>query len=452
LGLLAVVAFVGLACLQPLDRTPFLSARYHQETLRRWEGARGGVIATNGAVKAGWERVRMTPTVSEEDDAERGRFRAVPLAGYGARKGRPMEQGGEDVWAKALALQVGDRRVVFVALDALIVPWEVADAACRDLAGNPGLRREEVYLGATHTHSSLGGWGDGFVAEQFAGPFNPGIRSWMRRCIVEAARGAVGKLSAASVGTGSFGAPEWVRNRLVGDAGRVDDVFSLLAARKPDGSMAVLGAFGAHATLLGADTMRMDRDYPGTWGAMVEKATGGMALFMAGAVGSQSASGARGHGRERVRALGEGMGARTMATMGSMTFHERVDLGAVGVKLALPSLHLRVTEGLRLRPWVARPWVPVRPETFVQSVRVGDMVWVSMPCDFSGELSVRMREELAGHGRRLAVTSFNGDYVGYVIPGRYHHLGGYEPRVMSFHGPTTGDYFEDWGRRMMLAW
>lgn len=118
----------------------------------------------------------------------------------------------------------------------------------------------------------------------------------------------------------------------------------------------------------------------------------------------------------------------------------------------MPSLHLRLTEGLRVRPWWSRHVVPVRPTTFVQAVRVGDATWLSMPCDFSGELAVGLREEARARGRQLAVTSFNGDYVGYVIPGKYYHLGGYEPRVMSFHGPTMGDYMEDWGRRLGWGW
>ena len=274
----------------------------------------------------------------------------------------------------------------------------------------------------------------------------------MTRCIVAAVRGAAGKVSEATLATGDFAAPEWIRNRLVGDAGRVDEAFPWMAARKRDGTMAVIGVFGAHATLLGADNMRFDRDYPGAWASGIEATPGRMAMFMAGAVGSQSGRGGGASGRDRVRTMGEALAARTLDSIGRASFRESIELGAAGVELTLPSLHLRVTEELRLRPWLSRHVLPVRPTTFLQTARVGGMVWLSMPCDFSGEIAAGMREEAAAGGRRLAVTSFNGDYVGYVIPGKYHHLGGYEPRVMSFHGPTTGDYFEDWGRRLMLGW
>ena len=46
------------------------------------------------------------------------------------------------------------------------------------------------------------------------------------------------------------------------------------------------------------------------------------------------------------------------------------------------------------------------------------------------------------------ITSFNGDYIGYVILPRYYHLGGYEPRLMSFYGPCVPDYFEELIRTM----
>jgi hypothetical protein len=49
------------------------------------------------------------------------------------------------------------------------------------------------------------------------------------------------------------------------------------------------------------------------------------------------------------------------------------------------------------------------------------------------------------------LTSFNGDYIGYVIPGKYYHLDGYEPRLMSFYGPYVPDYLDELIRRAALS-
>jgi len=54
---------------------------------------------------------------------------------------------------------------------------------------------------------------------------------------------------------------------------------------------------------------------------------------------------------------------------------------------------------------------------------------------------------LRARGFSTAITSFNGDYIGYVIPARYYHLDGYEPRTMSFFGPNLPDYLD----RLMRA-
>jgi hypothetical protein len=75
-------------------------------------------------------------------------------------------------------------------------------------------------------------------------------------------------------------------------------------------------------------------------------------------------------------------------------------------------------------------------------------VWISTPCDFSGELALEIKDSIKARGASAAITSFNGDYLGYVIPSRYYHMPGYEPRLMSFFGPNVTDYLEEMMRSM----
>ena len=61
---------------------------------------------------------------------------------------------------------------------------------------------------------------------------------------------------------------------------------------------------------------------------------------------------------------------------------------------------------------------------------------MSTPCDFSGELALGIKDFLQVRtGRRAVITSFNGDYVGYVVSARYYHMDGYEPRTCRFSVP-----------------
>ena len=83
--------------------------------------------------------------------------------------------------------------------------------------------------------------------------------------------------------------------------------------------------------------------------------------------------------------------------------------------------------------------------------RLQDTIWVAAPCDFSGELALGIKDAMRAQGFDAVVTSFNGDYVGYVIPARYYHLSGYEPRTMSFFGPYMGDYTDELIRALATA-
>lgn len=441
---LAVIAVgVSVAMLDTVDWRPYPGTGYHEKTSRRLAAAPAAVPSGSGILSAGFGRARLTPTVGAEvDEPLAGRFRAVPLAGYGGRRGRPATGVHDHLEVKAIALRRGEVTVVLVGCDALIVPAEVTDLAEARLKTELGLPRSQVYLSATHTHGGIGGWGEGPVAEAFAGKFVPGIREWFADRIVAAVRDALADLKPAELGHNRFPAPEFVRNRLVGALGKTDPEFSFLVVRQRAGGTAVAGSFAAHATVLGADVMEFHGDYPGYWQRAVEEATGGLAVFIAGAVGSHSpVAGAKGFaGAERMgRALAAGVVERLRATALSPSAH----LATSAVEVSLPELNARVTDSLRLRPWLAGMLLPVRDECLLQAVRIGGVVWVSTPCDFSGELALGVKDHLRARGSDAVVTSFNGGYVGYVIPRKYYHLPGYEPRTMSFHGPNVPDYFDE---------
>ena len=118
-----------------------------------------------------------------------------------------------------------------------------------------------------------------------------------------------------------------------------------------------------------------------------------------------------------------------------------VVLGSVAVSLDLPPLRVRLGDGWQLRPWAAERVLPVSGRTTLQGVRIGPWVWLSAPCDFSGELSLELKAKARSAGMRCAVTSFNGDYLGYVLPTRYQSLDSYESRTMCFYGPVLTDAF-----------
>jgi neutral ceramidase len=436
-ALLLLLAMAAVACLDGVDYAPYFRQPYYKQTVERLKARASTNSIARGSLAAGFGQAKLTPTNS------------WPLAGYGNRHGRPAAGVHDDLFVKAIALRVANRTVIMFGADALIVPREVSDVAAERIAKEIGVAREQLYFSASHTHCSLGGWGEGMVGEMFAGKFNPEARALYVDCIVKAARDSVNDLKAAEFGHGRFVAREFIRNRLVGDVGKVDPEFSYAIFKQLGGRVGVMGSYSAHATVLSGRVMEFSADYPGQWQRAVEEATGGFAMFLAGGVGSQGpVAGADGFpGIER---MGRGLSALLVKQIKETAMTNSIALASLAVDVALPPLNTRVSDGIRLRPWVARQLLPAMRDSFVQGFRLGDMIWLSTPCDYSAELALGIKDTLRARGFTGVVTSFNGDYVGYVIPLRYYHLDGYEPRTMSFYGPYVPDYLDELARTIAL--
>ena len=446
-GLALLLLAMLLAGLDGVDYRPYFREPYYLETVARLQERSATNLLARGTLSAGFGRAQLTPTLNATvDDPMQGRFRSLPLAGFGNRQGRPATGGHDELMVKAVALKVGPRLGVMVGVDALIIPPEVTALVAARLKPEAGLDREHIYLSATHTHCGLGGWGEGLVAERFSGGYQAGVRVWMADRIVTAVLAAIADLKPASFGHGSFAAPEFVKNRLVGAVGSVDPEFSFALFKQKDGRTGVLGSYAAHATVLPGSMMQFSADYPGCWAQAVEEALGGTAIFLAGEVGSHGPV-AGDQGFRGAEKMGRALALKTIAQMPAVALTSSVNFGLLGLEVDLPSLHARVTDGIRLRPWLAAKLLPVSSQSYLQVFRLNQSLWLSTPCDFSGELGLGIKASLRAQGFSTAITSFNGDYIGYVIPARYYHLDGYEPRTMSFFGPNLPDYLD----RLMRA-
>ena len=214
--------------------------------------------------------------------------------------------------------------------------------------------------------------------------------------------------------------------------------------------MAVLGVYGAHATVLSADMMEFSADYPGCWERAVEQATGGMAVFLAGGVGSHSPV-PGGRGLDGAEQMGQALARMVMDQVPKTALTNCGDL-----RHARPRRHYAAAERAleRRRPASALAGGKARAGAepqFPSSLPHRRLDLDLDPVRFQRGAGAGHQGFPASHGSSAVVTSFNGDYVGYVIPSRYYHLNGYEPRLMSFFGPNVPDYFDELIRSMSLA-
>jgi hypothetical protein len=305
-----------------------------------------------------------------------------------------------------------------------------------------GFTRNQIYFSATHTHSSLGGWGPGFMGKQFAGEENRNLEKWLVQQISNAILKAVADMQPATISAGDFNAAAYTRNRLIGDLGTTNDDFSYIFVQQNEGKNAVIGSFAAHSTCMGHRNMEISGDYPGYWQRKMENTTVDYALFMAGSMGSQTHVG-KGEGFEKPCFIGESLADSTIVHLANTETIDSVLLATATIKLNLPEYHFRISTTRNLSTAISNKLMPQPKNAVLQAIRLGNMVWVTTPCDFSGEYALQLKNRLAVNGFDANVTSFNGSYVGYIIPGRYFYLDEYEPKTMGFFGPSMGDYTFD---------
>ena len=305
-----------------------------------------------------------------------------------------------------------------------------------------GLRRDQLFFSATHTHSAPGGWGPGIIGAQFAGKNNPNIERWLVKQIRKAIIMAVDDLKPAGIGSGQFNAGSLTKNRLTGDLGTRNDDFNFIVVNQFGYNKAIVGSFAAHTTTLGAGNMEISADYPGYWARKTGQLTSGMAMFFAGSMGSQRPDG-EGREFERARFIGEALADSTLAHHHSVVMRDSVILAPLSLKIELPPYHIRLTPKINLSSYLSRILMPYPRNVYIQAARIGNLIWITVPAELSGELALQIKNSLSAVGYDCMITSFNGSYIGYIIPGKYFYMNKYEPKTMGWFGPYLGDYTMD---------
>jgi hypothetical protein len=265
---------------------------------------------------------------------------------------------------------------------------------------------------------------------------------WLVTRIVKAVEQAVNDLSKSTLTSGSFDAAGFTRNRFIGELGTKNNDFSYLLVNQTGKRKAIIGTFSAHSTTLGDKNMEFSGDYPGYWSRKMEAASCDVALFCAGSLGSQSPSG-KGKAFESSRYIGESLADSLIKRLPSAVFRETTTFSATTLRVTMPEYHLRLTTKINLATWLSNKLMPEPQNVFFQAIRIGKLIWITAPCDFSGEYALQIKNALAAKGFDAVVSSFNGSYVGYIVPGRYFYMDEYEPKLMGWFGPTMGDYSMD---------
>ncbi len=431
-----------------VKRESYFNEGYYKNTIARMDSINSARVTVHDSIQAGFAKASITPRLhNTEDNYSEGKFIQLPLAGFGARNGKPATGIHDSVFVKAVALKVGSQTIVFVGADLLIMPPNIIDSVTT-LLSRKGIQREQVFYSATHTHSSVGAWGSGYVGEMFSGKENINVERWLALQISTVVINAVADLRPARIGTGNFTVGAYTSNRLIGKSGNKNNDFSFISLEQIGHKKAIIGSYSAHATTMGADNWEISADYPGYWERKMEKASVDYALFFAGSVGSQSPAGGKGDGFDKAKFIGEALADSLNARLSQTVLKDTITFSSLSLKMQLPEYHIRLTTKINLTTALSKKLLPLSDKVYLQVVRIGNMIWITTPSDFSGEYALQLKNSLAAYGFNANVTSFNGSYVGYIVPGRYFYLDEYEPKLMGWFGPNMGEYTMDLIRQL----
>ncbi len=428
--LIAVLLIVSvLSLVAPIDYTPLEKLEEVQHTLQELDEVKIHETESNDTLLAGWSSVNITPR------------NPINMAGYGLRG--PYTEVMDSLYSRAVVFNNGSMEAVIITVDLLLFPGEVKNRV-QDSLATFGFSPDAIFLNATHTHSGFGNWEKARAGQWIFGEFDKSNMDFLVSQIVSGVLAAKSNTSPVKIGFKKINANEWVANRLAGTKGTKDPFLRVISLKKENGALGVIVSFAGHPVNLDADIWTLSRDYPGILVDDLEKEDNiDFSMFCAGMVGSHSISSDLPKGPERITFVGRSLGEIVKKGLNSMNYQTFSDMGTLDININMPPSQLRISEGWRLRDWVFRALMePLQAN--IKILEIGNILMIGMPCDYSGELSInnQLDDFATERGKELFITSFNGNYVGYITEdSHYLTCDKSEVRAMNWVGPFKGKYF-----------
>lgn len=407
--------------------------------------------ATTGPLTAGVARADLTPPAGE------------PMAGYSDRSPNRSDGIADNVTATAISVSNGQRCMTIVGGEFLLFMPDLCQAVCQ----RAGVAMDDVYFTCSHTHSGPGGYGPKWIEQLVLGSYDQGIFSRMADAFADAIRRSRENMQPCVISAGQYfprNDDDWRQY----DTSRFSakypghgtlSVIRLSLKGQPLRPLATMIVASPHPTCLDKTNRLISGDYPGVIRRLAEAETGAPCLFAAGSVGSNAPGGALRRGQEKCEDIGKKIWDRVKKVK-PVNAKDQLTLVSTRLDVDLPPLQIRFSDDLRLSPVFTR-YIHNR-RSYIRVLELNEVVLLGMPSDYSGELTTRLEDwakdrmkndstKLGTRARRLMpiVTSFNGDWVGYLVPEERYKINSLETRHESFCGPWGGEYFDDLSTKLL---
>lgn len=353
-------------------------------------------------LRIGFARQTITPSLE----------RPVYLAGFG--QNRPAQSVHDDLWACALALEVGPQRVVLAALDLIGLPrMHVLEIEQRLAEFAPGTG---LLLACTHNHDgpdTIGLWGP----DSSTPGTDPQYLAWLKERVLETLRAALEGLQPARMRVAATRVPGVARNAR--DPHIVDDELTALQFLQPEQGdvLATAMIFPCHPEVMWEHNQAISADYPGFLRRRVEEATGAPCIFFVGALGGMMTPDTDEHTFAEAERIG-----KTVAEAGIRALSAGRDISPdhlvhrrreVPVPMTNPLFHMAMAAGLL--PSV--PLVDGQVVTEVNLLQVGPVWLAGAPGELLPGPGLELKASLHRAGAEVAgVIGLVNDEVGYILP------------------------------------
>ncbi|MFL0684329.1 MAG: neutral/alkaline non-lysosomal ceramidase N-terminal domain-containing protein [Algoriphagus aquaeductus] len=414
---------IAVATITTVDRSPIAEQDFYRETFDRlsttpWEGSEGETWL------AGWAKTNVTPP------------KPVDLVGYSPRG--PYEFVQDSSFVKAITLSNGKTRIAWLNFELLIVHPALAEAVENGIK-KVGLPTDQVIFTATHTHSGLGGYMPGFLGDLAFGGYDEQVVDLLVQKSVKAIKQAIATQDTVSISYRKTNAPDHVSNRFIKNGTYDPFVRQLIFSRK-DGKKALFFTYSAHATCLSSKFMGLSGDYPKFLTQNLEKREYDFALYAAGTVGSHRPM-VKGNTPEKVQEYAASLDSVIWLRMSNFASNKLPKVSHSRLDIGLREPHLRVSDRLRIRPWVFHQLVGKMP-AYLDITQIGNILMISSSGELSGVFYEEWEQLAQSQGLKLIVTVFNGSYIGYITPDELYNEHYHEVREMNWFGPGNGYYFD----------
>lgn len=208
----------------------------------------------DGAIKVGLGKAELTPQLG------------TPSAGYQARKGEGMEGVHDPLFASALYVESGGKKIVLCGVDHLGFTSEMVRAITQKVHTQPNLSDCEIYIGSSHTHSGGGAYLDyPIFGESLAGKYQPEIVNFYIQRTVDAILEASEHPAPARIGIGYGEKGGLSTYRALWPQGVPPlSTVAVIKVTTPDGKpLAVLFNFPVHPTVLKPSNRLFSADFVG---------------------------------------------------------------------------------------------------------------------------------------------------------------------------------------------